>query len=106
MMTRASGPGSSDSPKDADMIIEAKNLKLHNIGQLILVVNNGEVLMGKLERVKGPNPAAHKKISLRISGETVVVEPDSSVRIRRSPELHELWLASNAMEEMLDGVEA
>jgi hypothetical protein len=89
------------------MIIEARNLKLHNIGQLILVVSGESTLMGKLERVKGPRKedGAQKMISLRISGETVSVEPSSSVRIRRSPELHELWLASQAMEDIADGVE-
>lgn len=92
------------------MIVEARNLKLHNIGQLILVVSGETTLMGKLERVKGPRKeaglvGAEKMISLRISGETVTVEPDASVRIRRSPELHELWLASQAMEDIADGVE-
>lgn len=85
------------------MIVQARNLKLYNIGQLIMVVVNRETLMGKLERVK---TQSEQKISLRISGETVTLDADASVQIRRSPELHELWIASQAMEDMLDGVEA
>lgn len=94
-------------PKDRIMIVEAQNLLLHNIGQLIMVVSEGNVLMGKLERVKSPNRAvAQAKVSLRISGETVTLAPDSQVQIRRSPELHELRMTSMAMEEVLDGVDA
>lgn len=85
------------------MYVEAQNLKLHNIGQLISVTNGEELTMGKLERVK---ILASKKISLRISGDTAVLDPHTSVQIRRSPELHELRMTSLAMEDVLDGVDA
>lgn len=86
--------------KEPNMYVEASNLRLINIGQLIEVVSGGITTMGKLERVKR-NPAM-AKVTLRISGDSVCVAEDQRVNIRRSPELHELHLASLGVEDLVD----
>ena len=81
------------------MHVEARQLRLTNIGQLIEVALNGSTLMGKLERVK-----MHVEgiVTLRISGDSVVVPSAHRVNIRRSGELHELHLASLGVEDLLE----
>jgi hypothetical protein len=86
--------------KEPIMYVEASNLRLINIGHLIEVVAEGVTVMGKLERVKR-NPAT-AKVTLRISGDSVCVAEDQRVNIRRSPELHELHLASMGVEDLVD----
>lgn len=90
------------------MKIPANTLRLVNIGQLIEVVTMGSTLMGKLERVK-LHPYGHSKlnnfeaeVTLRISGDTIVVPATHTVNIKRSGELHELHLASLAVEDLVD----
>lgn len=81
------------------MYVNANRLRLINIGQLIEVVAEGVTTMGKLERVKFQSD---NSVSLRISGDTVSVLATEQVNIRRSPELHELRLASLGVEDLVD----
>lgn len=81
------------------MYVNASNLRLINIGQLIEVVTAGVTVMGKLERVKFHGEA---QVTLRISGDTIVVPATGQVNIRRSSELHELRLASLGVEDLVD----
>jgi hypothetical protein len=89
----------SSSMKDRKVYVNASNLRLINIGQLIEVVAAGVTTMGKLERVKF---LADGHVTLRVSGDTVVVPTTHQVNIRRSPELHELRLASLGVEDLVD----
>lgn len=91
------------SQRTPAMNVFAKNLKLVNIGQLIMVVNEDTTTMGKLERVK---LLSNNQVSLRISGDTVTLDAETCVQIRRSSELHELRQTSLALEDVLDGVDA
>lgn len=82
------------------MYVSANKLRLINVGQLIEVVTAGVTIMGKLERVK-----LHRDdevVTLRVSGDTVLVPAQHQVNIRRSSELHELRLASMGLEDLVD----
>ena len=89
------------------MKIPASGLRLVNVGQLIEVAIKGTTLMGKLERVK-LHPHGHSlnqfeaEVTLRISGDTIVVPATHTVNIRRSAELHELWLAGMGLEDLVE----
>lgn len=85
--------------KEPLMYVEASKLRLINIGQLIEVTSGGTMIMGKLERVKRNETG---KVTLRISGDSVCIAEDQQVNIRRSPELHELHLASLGVEDLVD----
>lgn len=88
------------------MHVEARNLRLTNIGQLIEVVADGITTMGKLERVKFPRKTeVSGKITLRVSGDTVAVEGDKVVHIRRSAELYELHQTGLTLEDLVDAQE-
>lgn len=81
------------------MHVEARQLRLTNIGQLIEVALSGSTVMGKLERVK---KHVQGEVTLRISGDSVLVPAGHMVNIRRSGELHELHLASLGVEDLLE----
>ena len=88
------------------MHVEVSYLMLTNLGQLIEVVADGVTTMGKLERVKFPRKAeASAKVTLRISGDTVTVDGDKIVHIRRSAELYELHQAGLGLEDLLEAQE-
>lgn len=88
------------------MHVEARNLRLTNIGQLIEVVADGITTMGKLERVKFPRKAETSgRVTLRISGDTVAVEGDKVVHIRRSAELYELHQTGLNIEDLIEAQE-
>lgn len=88
--------------KEPIVFTTASNLRLINIGQLIEVTSGGTLWMGKLERVKVNEIG---KVTLRISGDTVCVEKDHAVNIRRSSELHKLHMAAIGMEDLNMGME-
>lgn len=81
------------------MHVEARKLRLTNIGQLIEVALTKSTIMGKLERVQ---MEASGEVVLRISGNSVTVPEAHKVNIRRSGELHELHIASLGVEDLLD----
>jgi len=89
------------------MIVEARQLRLTNIDQLIAVVIKGTTLMGKLERVKFhpsglTNSNFQAEVTLRIGGDTITVPAQHHVNIRRSGELYELHQAALGMDELLE----
>lgn len=89
------------------MIVSAQALRLVNIGQLISVATEGTTVMGKLDRVK--HFTTSRKVSLRVSGDTVTVDEGHLVNIRRSAEAHELKQVTDAVDdlsEILESVEA
>lgn len=86
------------------MIVSAQALRLTNIGQLISVVTGGVTLMGKLDRVK--HIEASQLVSLRVSGDTVTVDQDHLVNIRRSAESYELKQVSEAVDDLTDALES
>lgn len=86
------------------MYVEARQLRLVNIGQLIGVVANGVTILGRLERVKlhPQGESLESLVTLRISGDSVSVPATHQVNIKRSSELHELHLASLGMDDLLE----
>lgn len=85
--------------KEPIMYVEASKLRLINIGQLIEVVSQGTVTMGKLERVKRNESG---KVTLRISGDSVCVDESQQVNIRRSAELYEMHQTSLAVDDLVE----
>ena len=81
------------------MHVEARKLRLTNVGQLIEVAVLDTTVMGKLERVQ---KYLSGEVILRISGAEITVPQAHTVNIRRSGELHELHIASLGVEDLLD----
>jgi hypothetical protein len=86
------------------MHVEARQLRLTNIGQLIGVVANGVTTLGKLERVKFEPEGKYleARVTIQVSGDIVTVPAVHKVNIKRSGELHELHLASLGVEDLLE----
>lgn len=84
------------------MIVYAQNLKLRNIGQLIELVSDGDVIMGILDRVR--INATKSIVTVRISGEGHKLKSTDQVNIIRSSELYELYQAGIALESLEDMV--
>lgn len=81
------------------MKITASGIQARNIGQIVTVTQDGDTLMGKVERVKF---TAAGLVCLRVSGETMQLSADHEIDIRRSVELGEAYKLNQNIGDVLD----
>lgn len=81
------------------MKIAASGLEARNIGQIVTVEQGGDVLMGRVERVKF---TAAGMVCLRVSGETLQLDREHEVDIRRSVEAGMAHRLNRNIEDVLD----